>query len=229
MMRSLRWLAVPAAAILLLSAVAVWWLRSDQSASANQPVYAALGASDALGVGADIPSRDGWVPRVQAGLPRGTALLNLGINGATIEDVWTQEVPVALDAQPRWLTIWPGVNDLRDGVDLKSFATTLDRVLAEISQIPEAEVVILNIPDLRFIPAFSDYDPAALDTTIDQWNAVIAGAAARYGARLVDLHTEAPELASNPQYISSDGFHPSSLGYQRIAELALDVLNDRPS
>jgi lysophospholipase L1-like esterase len=53
---------------------------------------------------------------------------------------------------------------------------------------------------------------------------VIRDASERHGALLVDLYTGAPELADNPDYVSADGFHPSSAGYQRIAELVLATL-----
>lgn len=214
--------------VVLLVGVA-WWLRQSRAASALRPVYVALGASDAVGVGADDPERDGWVPQVWNGLPNGTKLLNLGIDGATTSEVLSQEVPVALDARPRWVTLWPGINDLRDGVSLSDFSAALNRVLDQVSHVPDATLVVLNIPDLRSIPAFAGSDPAELDATVRQWNAAIAEAAARHGALLIDLYRRAPELASNPQYVSSDGFHPSSLGYRRIAELVLEALHERPA
>src|SRR5207248_1576768 len=152
---------------LLLAGVVVARARHQAGAAAGPGVYVALGASDAVGVGASRPAQEGWVPLVYAGLPAGTQLVNLGISGATLRDVLDRELPVALDARPRWVTIWPGVNDLR---------------------------------------------------------AAIADAARRHRALLVDLYAGWPELAQHPEYISGDGFHPSSAGYRRIGDLVLAAL-----
>ncbi|CAF4063670.1 unnamed protein product, partial [Adineta steineri] len=36
---------------------------------------------------------------------------------------------------------------------------------------------------------------------------------------LVDLHSHWKELGDHPEYVSFDGFHPSSDGYQRLAQV----------
>jgi lysophospholipase L1-like esterase len=215
--------------IALLATVTLWWLQRDSSAAARPPVYAALGASDTVGVGADDPTREGWAPRVHAALPRGTQFLNLGISGATLQDVLVQQLPPAVDAQPRLVTIWGGVNDLRAGVDVQTFQRQLDEVLTQLDQSSAADVnsptvAVLNIPDLRSLPVFARVDQAALNAEVLVWNAAIADSAAQHGAVLVDLYARWPELALHPEYISGDGFHPSSAGYERIAALVLDAI-----
>ena len=214
-------------AALLMGATSCGWERDATAASPG--VYAALGASDAVGVGAAQPTEDGWVPRVHAGLPRGTRLLNLGISGATVADVLRQEVPPAVDADPRWVSLWPGVNDLRARVPLDTFATQLDSVLGHFSEAnPTAEaeptLIVLNIPDLRHLPVFAGVDEQLLDQTVRGWNGAIAAAAQRHNAVLVDLYAHWPELAGHPEYISADGFHPSSEGYARVADIVLETL-----
>jgi lysophospholipase L1-like esterase len=207
-----------------------WWAWWSEGRGGAPAVYVALGASDAVGVGADVPEREGWVPLVHASLPRGAQLLNLGISGATLGDVLRDEIPPALDARPRWVTLWPGINDLRAGVALPVFAGQLDRALGQLTaphvDSPAAPpvVLVLNIPDLRRLPAFAGIDPALLDATVRQWNSAIAAAAQRHRAGVVDLYTQGPDLRTHPEYISSDGFHPSSAGYRRIAEIAVAAL-----
>ena len=207
-----------------------WWAWWSEGRGGAPAVYVALGASDAVGVGADVPEREGWAPLVHASLPRGTQLLNLGISGATLGDVLRDELPPALDARPRWVTLWPGVNDLRAGVALPVFAGQLDQALGQLTA-PRAGslaappvVLVLNIPDLRRLPAFAGIDPNILDTAVREWNAAIAASTQRHGVRLVDLYTHGPDLHAHPEYISADGFHPSSAGYRRIAEIAVDTL-----
>lgn len=212
--------------VVIVVAGGAWWRARGQRAEARPLVYVALGASDAVGVGAAQPAREGWVPRVQAGLPAGAQLVNLGINGATLADVLRAELPVALDAQPRLVTLWPGVNDIRADVPLAMFTPQLEQLLAAFDG-QGATVALLNIPDLRALPAFDGRDPATLAGTVADWNAAIASAAARHGALVVDLSGASLELAQHPEYVSGDGFHPSSAGYRRIAELTLAALGGR--
>jgi lysophospholipase L1-like esterase len=220
-------------ASLALTAAAARWSKGHPDVAPS--VYVALGASDAVGIGAERPDVEGWVPRVHAGLPPGMHLLNLGISGATLGDVLREEMPPALDAGPYLITIWPGVNDLRAGVDLQTFAGQLDTLLGNFSRpasgggVRRPTILVLNIPDLRHLPAFTGVDPVALDSTVRAWNAAITSIAGRHGAILVDLYAREPELSRHPEYISADGFHPSSVGYQRIAGFALDALRQHVS
>lgn len=195
------------------------------------PIYVALGASDAVGVGANNPALESWPALVHAGLPVNTQFINLGISGATLGDVIRDELPPALDARPNLITLWSGVNDLRAGVTLPTFAAQLDQLLGRLVQsgANRPTLVVLNLPDLRKLPAFTGVDPALLDATVRRWNAAIAAAAQRRGALLVDLYTRGPDLAAHPEYISADGFHPSSAGYRRIADLVLATVKDYAS
>jgi acyl-CoA thioesterase I len=62
-------------------------------------------------------------------------------------------------------------------------------------------------------------DQAALESTVAEWNGVIADTTARHGAVLVDLFARWQDLAEHPEYVSTDGFHPSTAGYQQLADL----------
>lgn len=190
-------------------------------------VYVGLGASDAVGVGATRPETEGWVPLVADGLPEGVQLLNLGVSGATLSDVIAGQLPVALDRDPRWVTLWPGPNDFRNGVPLATFGAQLEQILEALR--PTAgesrTVAILNLPDLRGLPSFARFG-TDLDPRVREWNAAIASAVARHAEYtvLVDLYSDQVGLGTRPDYISADAFHPSSAGYRRIAELTLPAL-----
>src|ERR1700731_2632864 len=57
-------------------------LQSTPGFIFNKPItYVALGASDAVGVGSNIPGSQGYVPLVAAHLPKGSRLINLGVSG----------------------------------------------------------------------------------------------------------------------------------------------------
>jgi acyl-CoA thioesterase-1 len=193
----------------------------------SAPVFVALGASDAVGVGALDPETGGWAPRVRAALPPDTQYINLGVSGATLRDVVERQLPQAQAAHPDLVILWPGINDLRAFGSLGTFQQRLDQIVSTLST-GSTQVIVLNIPQLQLLPVFAFVPPAVLDGIIRDWNGAIAAVVERYDATLVDLYDGSLELAQHPEYVSSDGFHPSDAGYQRIAELILAEIRVLP-
>ena len=184
-------------------------------------VLVAIGASDAVGIGATNPDTDNWVARLGAKLPSGSRVVNLGISGATAEQALQQELPVAADATPTLATVWLGVNDIEQNVPLDVFSANLTGVLSELRQ-SGAKLFVANLPDLRLLPAFNGRDPAALDGQVRAWNAAIAHIAHEQGATLVDLYTawgDVKDAKERAALVSADGLHPTSAGYSRLADL----------
>lgn len=205
----------------LLHACAPWRVAADD---APQPVtYVAIGASDTVGVGARDPVREGWVPRLHAQLPAGSTLTNLGISGSLLNQALDQQLPVALAAQPDLVTVWLAVNDLNAGVPLERYTADLDRLLQALRG-GGATVLIGNVPDVAQLPMYRGLDPSVVRMEVAAWNSAIATIAARHGATVVDLYSGWRELAEHPEYVSGDGFHPSSAGYARMAEMFLATL-----
>ncbi len=184
-------------------------------------VLVAIGASDAVGIGATNPDTDNWVARLGAKLPSGSRVVNLGISGATAEQALQQELPVAADATPTLATVWLGVNDIEQNVPLDVFSANLTGVLSGLRQ-SGAKLFVANLPDLRLLPAFNGRDPAALDGQVRAWNAAIAHIAHEQGATLVDLYTawgDVKDAKERAALVSADGLHPTSAGYSRLADL----------
>jgi acyl-CoA thioesterase I len=204
-----------ALALLLVAGTAC---AAPRSAPSKSLTYVAVGASDAVGVGATNPDLDGWVPRFGARLGPGTRVVNLGVSGSTVAQAMDEQLGPALDARPDVVTVWLAVNDLNARVPLERYATDLDTLLGRLTS-TGAVVLVGNVPDLARIAAFSGRDASAVNATVDRWNQTIGELAARHGARLVDLHASWREVAEHPEYLSADGFHPSSEGYARLAEL----------
>ena len=202
---------------------------SAASATATRTVsYVAIGASDALGFGATDPVHDGYVPRIIARLPSDTHALNLGVSGITIHPALTRELPDALTAHPTLITVWMVGNDFRQCTPLPQYTADLDNMLGQLEQ-TGAHVFVANTPDMSQLPYFQAGAPgggpcvaavtmAQVQALARQWNDAINPIIAKHHAVLVNLFVS--DLASHPEYISSaDGFHPSSLGYARLADL----------
>jgi lysophospholipase L1-like esterase len=211
--------------ISLLASIIAGCTGAPPAAVERPLTLVAIGASDAVGVGASDPLKTGWVPQLHQKLPAGTRLVNLGISGAKVADAIDQELPVAVDVDPDLVVVWIAVNDLIGGTPLPEYERGLDLLLGDLAGRTRARVFVANVPNLSALPGAAGLDRAAVAALIGDWNAAIERAVTRNNATLVDLASSWQELVENPQYVSADGFHPSDDGYRRLAELFWDALD----
>ena len=224
-------LALVAALMLVLAACGGGSGETTPTAAAPSPtvkpsmVYVALGASDAVGVGATDPNRTAYIPLLISRLPPHAQALNLGVNGYTVHQALANELPPALAAEPTLVTVWLVGNDFRQCTPLTSYQRDLDSLLGQLETRTRAQVFVANAPDMSLLPAIRDGSPACLRgqsparirAVVEQWNAAIGATVAKRHEVLVDLFHS--DLAAHPNYIASDGFHPSDAGYRRLADL----------
>jgi acyl-CoA thioesterase I len=191
-------------------------------------VYVAMGASDAVGVGASDPNTKAYVPLLIAHLPRNASVLNLGVNGYTVAQALESELPQALSDAPTLVTVWLVGNDFRRCTPLADYQRSLDALLGQLESHTHAQVFVGNVPDMSLLPAIrngssglgaclSGLRPAQIRALAVQWNTAIATVVAKHHQVLVDLFNST--LAAHPEYISRDGFHPSDAGYRVLADL----------
>jgi lysophospholipase L1-like esterase len=191
---------------------------SSDSPAARPLTYVALGASDTVGVGATSPERESWPAVLHDRLPRGSRLVNLGISGSLLRQALEQQLPVALESAPDLVTVWLAVNDYAARVPLEPYQSDLSILLGELRSKTQATILVGNIPDLGALPTASRFDLRF----VDRWNTAIEAVARQHEAALVDLRAIWAELREYPEYVSSDGFHPSTAGYRRLADLFFD-------
>ena len=197
---------------------------------ANTPafVYLALGASDAMGVGAGSTAQS-YVSLITLELERQmprVVLINRGVSGARIE-VIKEEVRRAREIQQRadLVTIWVGVNDLVHGDDPEMFGEALHVMLQTLREHISDTIVMGNLPDLTRLPRFRQQPSSHVtEKRIQAYNAVIAREAEKAGASLVDLFAEAPR---DDLVLQSDGFHPNDAGHRELAARFLRAIRPK--
>lgn len=198
-----------------------------QSTPKSRLTYVAIGASDTFGIGTDDPQTESWPADLAAKLGNDVRFINLGIPGVDASGALHTELPVALDIHPDLITVWLAVNDIADNVSLTEYRSNLDALLQQLRRAaPQARIAMANVPDLTLLPHFQSYDQQALRDKIVAYNAIIAALAQRYHVLLIDLYTRWTDLATHPEYISDDGFHPNAIGYTRLAEIFYQVLQE---
>jgi acyl-CoA thioesterase I len=188
-------------------------------------IYVAIGASDTFGIGAQEPYTQNWATDLNAFLGSQSHLINLGVPGMTLHVALSAELPVAIDSHPNLITIWLAVNDLATNVPINSYSQDLNTMLTRLQQAaPDARIEVGNVPDLTRVPFFHSYNQAFLSQQIEVYNTAIASVVARHHVILVDLSEQGYNLQTAPEFISNDGLHPSTLGYQQVARLFYSAL-----
>jgi len=230
----------PALCVVFLLCLLLPWLSGCAGLPGSQPatgqsslqqaprarlVYVAIGASDTFGIGADDPQTQNWPQDLAIRLGSGVRLINLGIPSITTQQATRIELPVALDAHPQLVSLWLAVNDLVDDIPAARYAHNLDQLLTKLQAgAPHAVIIMANVPDLTVLPRFRSAAPGPLQAKILAYNNAIASIVARHHVLLVDLYQSYRVLALHPEYISADGFHPSTEGYVQLANLFYQVL-----
>lgn len=198
-------------------------------------VYVAIGASETAGVGTEDPFIEAW-PKVlwRDRLPE-AVLYDLGRPGSTLAEAVAEQMDEAVRLEPDIVTVWLNVNDVIERVPEDAYEADLRTMLGALTT-TGAAVLVASTPRIDSLPVYlacrPDPPPDALDCPADDvslpppddvralvagYNEAIDRAATGSGAIVVDLQDfgDAPTL--HPEWISSDGFHPSTRGAEVIA------------
>jgi len=179
-----------------------------------------IGASDIVGVGTSNGAADGWAPQLAKRLPGRVSLMKLGISGASAGEIRRQLLPRAVAARPDVAVLWTGVNDVVWGGQLQAYRRDLDAIVGGLAG-TGARVYVVNLPDVTQLPAVRPH-AALLGPVLGHWQTAVREVAKAHGAHTVELDVFALELGRHPEYISADGYHPSAVGYKRLAEVIAD-------
>lgn len=191
-------------------------------------IYLALGASDAIGIGAT-PLTEGYVYLIYQDLQeriRGTFLINLGVPLSRIDSLNDQVLLAKhFRGEADMATVWVGGNDLVRGGDPSRFQSELRQLLRSLQSSVSTIVVIANLPDLTQLSAFrSTPDPAVTLERVKAFNRAIEVEAPYVNASVVNVFDEA---SADDFAFDGDGFHPTQAGHRRMANLFRKAILDR--
>ncbi len=186
--------------------------------------YAALGASDATGIGAD-PLTNGYVYLIEDNLQaRGatTSLTNFGIPTADVDEINRAAQAITRLENPDLITVFTGANDISGGMEAAEFRSELHDMLRHLQDNTDAFIVIGTLPDISKLPAFQENPKESVTSArVAQFNSIIVSEAAEHGVAVADLS----DLQNSGELTDSDGFHPNNAGYRRIADRFISVID----
>jgi lysophospholipase L1-like esterase len=186
--------------------------------------YLALGDSYTIGTGlADVaqnfPSILARKLTEETGID--VALVNLGVNGYTTEDLIREELPVARRARPEIVTILIGANDVVRGADEATYRVRLSQINEAIEQLglPAARVLAISIPDFSALPGAAPFGSSGdLRARIDAFNRVAGNEAGSRGFEYADITAISRENNHGDGWLATDGLHPGPAQHRVIAD-----------
>ena len=179
-------------------------------------IYVAMGDSTVEGVGSSGPKKT-FPALVFTSIKqelKNAKFHNLGRGGAKISDVVTYQLQEAVRLKPNLVTISVGANDLRNRTKLKQFSNDLSQLIEVLKRKTDAKVIVNNIPDLSHLPSIPFVLRIYSKILLKRFNQIIQEETHKSQVILVDLYSQSKLFVNKyPEFISSDGLHPSDTGY----------------
>jgi acyl-CoA thioesterase-1 len=192
--------------------------------------YLALGDSYTIGTGLEhenqnFPSLLAQRLREKSGID--VALVNLGVNGYTTEDLLREELPVARRSRPEVATVLIGANDIVQGSDEASYRRRLQQISGAVRLLglaPE-RVLAISVPDFSHLPGAAPFGtPSQLRARVDAFNRIAASEAANHGFHFADITDISRRPDQGGGWLADDGLHPGPAQHRAIAELLWEVV-----
>lgn len=211
----LLWLCMPILLTLYCSLLAAHTAaRFDSDASLGEPKIVCFGDS--------ITKRN--YPEILGQLV-GAEVIKSGVPGHSTSQAMRRLEPEVLSHNPDIVVILLGTNDLR--IDSERVFVPLDKYHTNLSKMATrctkqgAQVVLCTVPPIREKTFFRRHDKKAFDAAgglqqlLSDYRDTVIAVANEHDLPVVDLNQQ---LSSEPQWLSSDGVHPSETGDSIIAK-----------
>ena len=193
--------------------------------------YVAIG--DSLTAGRGDEGRDGrpigWAQRLADILGVRTtvrcSLTNLAVDGATVHEVLSKQLPAVAARKPDLVSLTVGINDIRRrDFDELSFKADLGQLFEALAA-TQATLLTCTLPDLSVIMSLSQELHEVVRERMRLASDIIREQAESYGAVCLDAWS-LPGV-TDPDLYAPDRLHPNSRGHQFIAAACADKLAPR--
>jgi lysophospholipase L1-like esterase len=154
--------------------------------------------------------------------PKST-MRNLGIPGATTDEIARSEVPRIQAGDCSLVVVIAGANDVQKLYTPGHFRSSYAQLLQNIrARLPDGALVVMGLPDVALSPIIPWFLKPFESRLSRDGDASIAAAAQEYGAASVPLYALSQrESSRSKSWLSSDGIHPNDEGYRVMTEAAL--------
>ena len=125
-----------------------------------------------------------------------------------------------------WVSLSIGVNNQYRGGDIEKFKAEFENLLNQaviFSGNNKEHVIVISIPDWGVMPYAADRNQEEIAFEIDNFNQAIYEICVNYNIRFVDITPLSRQVSKHPEWIASDGLHPSGIQYSKWVEELLPL------
>jgi acyl-CoA thioesterase-1 len=185
-----------------------------ETAAAETPIrIVALG--DSLTAGYGLPTKDGFVPRLQAALAAtamGAEISNAGVSGDTAVDGLAR-LDWSVPPGTQGVIVELGANDMLRGLDPQATRDALDAILARLTQ----RHIVVMLCGMKAAPNLgADYG--------GRFERIYSELAAKYGVLLYPFFLDG--VAADLGVLQPDGLHPNAAGVAIIVRRILPKVEE---
>jgi acyl-CoA thioesterase-1 len=189
--------------------------------------YLPLG--DSYTIGTSVTEAERWPNQLVERVERLELVGNPAVNGFTSLDLINEELPQLDVAQPGFVTVLIGVNDVVQGVPDSQYAGNVAVILEELlTRLPSGRILCVATPDYTVTPSGGAYgDPIQQSDAIVRANAILRKACESRGIRFVPEIFEVSQAARDDRsLVADDGLHPSGAQYRRWVDVIAPVVEE---
>ena len=187
----------------------------NNASNSKSLVYVALGDSLTAGTGIDDYHQSyPYLIAEKLSDKNNITFVNRSVPGFMTCDIKDNLLPLVLSDKPDIITLFVGINDIRDSISKKDFKKNYEYILKTLTQKTFAKIYVINIPFIGsnklILPPYNYY----FDYKTSEFNEIIKNLAIENNVQYIDLYSPTKEeFKKSDSYYSVDLFHPSAKGY----------------
>jgi len=201
----------------------------------SEKTYLALG--DSYTIGESVPENKRWPIQLAKALNKNN--INISSPKIIAKTGWTTDklksgIDIAiLDYPYDFISLLIGVNNQYEGKSLSEFKEEFWNLLNQaisFSGNKKEHVFVVSIPDWGVMPFAEGRDREQIRTEIDNFNQAVYEICAIEGIVFIDITSISRDISIHPEWIASDGLHPSGAQYaewvKEILPFFLNIKNE---
>lgn len=191
------------------------------------PKQTFLALGDSYTIGESVGQNERWPEQLTLELAEKSIALApptiIAKTGWTTDELQDGINQAPLDYPYDWVSLLIGVNNQYRGLDIETFKEEFENLLSQaiiFSGNKNAHVFVISIPDWGVMPFAKSQNQEKIATEIDDFNQAIYEICIHNNIRFVDITPISRQVSNHPEWIATDGLHPSGEQYaQWVKEL----------
>jgi lysophospholipase L1-like esterase len=191
------------------------------------PKQTFLALGDSYTIGESVGQNERWPEQLTLELAEKSIALApptiIAKTGWTTDELQEGINQAPLDYPYDWVSLLIGVNNQYRGLDIETFKEEIENLLSQaiiFSGNKNAHVFVISIPDWGVMPFAKSQNQEKIATEIDDFNQAIYEICIHNNIRFVDITPISRQVSNHPEWIATDGLHPSGEQYaQWVKEL----------